>query len=40
MADKALIKRWVEKAEEDFGYASLSLKEGISFYPQICWHFQ
>ena len=40
MAEKALIKRWVEKAEEDFGYASLSLKEGLSFFPQICWHFQ
>jgi hypothetical protein len=40
MAEKALIKRWVEKAEEDFGYASLSMKEGLSFFPQICWHFQ
>lgn len=40
MAEKALIKRWVEKAEEDLGYASLSLEQGFSFFPQICWHFQ
>lgn len=40
MADKDLIKRWVEKAEEYFGYASLSLKEGIPFFLQMCWRFQ
>jgi len=39
MADAALVKKWMEKADEDFGYATLSLKEGFSFFPQICWHF-
>ncbi len=39
MAEPELVKKWVEKADEDFGYAVLSLKEGFSFFPQICWHF-
>lgn len=40
MADPELVKRWIQKADEDFGYAALSLKEEFTFFPQICWHFQ
>jgi HEPN domain-containing protein len=40
MADPELVKRWIQKADEDFGYAALSLEEGFTFFPQICWHFQ
>jgi HEPN domain-containing protein len=40
MAEAELVKKWVEKAKEDFGYASSSIEEGMEYYPQICWHFQ
>lgn len=30
---------WLEKAEEDYGFACLSM-EGTNFYSQICFHFQ
>lgn len=40
MAEKELVKEWVKKADEDFGYASLSLDEEFEYFPQICWHFQ
>ena len=40
MADPELVKKWIQKADEDFGYAALSLKEEFTFFPQICWHFQ
>ena len=40
MADPELVKKWIQKADEDLGYADLSLKEEFTFFPQICWHFQ
>lgn len=40
MAESELVKKWIEKTNEDFGYASLSLKEEFKYFPQICWHFQ
>ena len=40
MAEPELVKKWVQKADEDFGYAALSLEEGFEYFPQICWHFQ
>lgn len=40
MAETALIKKWLTKSDEDFGYASLSLDEEFNYFPQICWHFQ
>jgi HEPN domain-containing protein len=40
MAELELVKEWIGKAEEDFGYASLSLDEEFEYFPQICWHFQ
>ena len=39
MRGKELAKEWVEKAEEDFGFAASSLElEG--YFAQICFHFQ
>lgn len=32
-------REWLEKADEDFGFASTSI-EGTDFFAQICFHFQ
>lgn len=40
MVDPKLINSWVEKADEDLKFASVSLKEGLEFYPQICFLLQ
>jgi len=40
MAEAELVKKWLLKAEEDFGYAALTLEEEFEYFPQICWHFQ
>ena len=34
-----IIKEWIEKAEEDFGFASISI-EHTNYFAQICFHFQ
>jgi len=34
-----IIKEWIEKAEEDFGFASTSI-ENTAYFAQICFHFQ
>ncbi len=34
-----IIKEWMEKAEEDFGFASISI-EHTDYFAQICFHFQ
>ena len=39
MADKKIAEKWIEKADEDFGYASMSLEDELEFYAQICFHF-
>jgi len=39
MVNKKLINEWIEKAEEDFGFAS-SIIEESAYYAQICFHFQ
>ncbi len=33
-----IVKEWLEKAEEDFGFASVGL-EHTDFFTQICFHF-
>jgi HEPN domain-containing protein len=38
MADPRLVSEWLEKAEEDFGFA-ISIIEDSTFYAQICFHF-
>ena len=39
MADIAIVKEWIAKAEEDFEFALVNLKEGRPFIAQICFHF-
>ncbi len=34
-----IIKEWIEKAEEDFGFASTSI-EHTNYFAQVCFHFQ
>ena len=39
--NKELSREWLNKAEEDFGFASKNLSDPtISYYSQICFHFQ
>jgi HEPN domain-containing protein len=34
-------QEWLDKAEEDFGFAVLNLSDpAITYYAQICFHFQ
>ncbi len=39
MADPKLIHEWLNKADEDFNFADANLKNGSTFYAQICFHF-
>jgi len=39
MQNKKILKEWMEKAEEDFKFASSSL-ELEDYFAQICFHFQ
>ena len=39
MADQKLIQEWLQKADEDLGFAA-SIIEDSTFYAQICFHFQ
>ncbi len=34
-----IVKEWLEKADEDFGFASTSI-DYTSYFAQICFHFQ
>lgn len=40
MVDKEIINEWLSKAEEDFEFALINLREGKPFFAQICYHFQ
>ncbi len=40
MADPAIAREWLEKADEDFRFAEANLREGSGFYAQLCFHFQ
>lgn len=40
MADTKVVQEWLEKADEDFNFASSNLIEKDSFFAQICFHFQ
>ena len=40
MADAAIIREWLNKAEEDLRFAEANLLEGNEFFAQICFHFQ
>jgi len=39
MVDLEIINDWVKKGDDDFGFAAINLKEGKTFYAQICFHF-
>jgi HEPN domain-containing protein len=34
-----IAKEWIEKAEEDYGFACASL-DGTDYFAQVCFHFQ
>jgi HEPN domain-containing protein len=38
MADPKLIQEWLQKADEDLGFA-VSIIEDSPFYAQICFHY-
>jgi len=38
MVDVAIIREWLNKAEEDLRFAEANLLEGNEFYAQICFH--
>ena len=38
MADPEVVQEWINKAEEDFGFAVSVIKES-PYYAQICFHF-
>jgi HEPN domain-containing protein len=40
MVDTKIVEEWISKADEDFEFAFLNLKEGRTFFAQICFHFQ
>lgn len=39
MVETKMIQEWINKADEDFEFASINLKERKPFYAQICFHF-
>lgn len=39
MADPRVVTEWLQKADEDLGFA-VSIIEESTFYAQICFHFQ
>lgn len=40
MADPAIVREWLDKADEDFLFAEANLRDGSEFYAQLCFHFQ
>jgi HEPN domain-containing protein len=39
MNENEIVQEWIEKAEEDFGFASLILEQ-TDYFAQVCFHFQ
>ena len=39
MVDPEIIGEWLERANDDFEFASLNLQERKPYYAQICFHF-
>ena len=41
MPSKTIVEDWLKKADEDFGFATINLKDPENpFHAQICFHFQ
>lgn len=38
--DSKITKEWLDRAEDDLGYAKASLDEELEFFDLICFHFQ
>lgn len=39
MVNPKIVKEWLDKADEDFGFASSYLDKEDQFFGQICFHF-
>jgi HEPN domain-containing protein len=39
MADPAVVRQWLARADDDLAFAEVNLREGSTFYAQICFHF-
>jgi HEPN domain-containing protein len=39
MVDIRIVHEWLTKADEDFEFAAVNLRERKPFYAQICFHF-
>ncbi len=39
MVDREVIIEWIEKADEDFNFADAAVKDNLTFFSQICFHF-
>ncbi len=39
MVDPHIVREWLDKADEDFRFAEINIKENREFYSQICFHF-
>ncbi|MHB8845912.1 MAG: HEPN domain-containing protein [Nitrospirota bacterium] len=39
MADPEVVGQWLARADEDLAFAEANLREGSTFYAQICFHF-
>ena len=39
MVDPHIVREWLDKADEDFRFAEINIKEDRGFYSQICFHF-
>ncbi|MDI6781019.1 MAG: HEPN domain-containing protein [bacterium] len=40
MVDSGIVKEWLDKADEDFSFASSYIEDKDQFFGQICFHFQ
>jgi len=40
MVETQIVIEWISKADGDFEFASTNLREGKTFFAQICFHFQ
>jgi HEPN domain-containing protein len=40
MVDPEIVREWLSKADEDYDFAKVNLKERDSFFAKICFHFQ
>lgn len=40
MANRQVVIAWLQKADEDFGFASSCLADELEYFGHICFHFQ